>query len=552
MITKYIITEYAKEHKLLLITYSIIVLIAFPIDAMAMSYIYGKIFNEFSKKKQSINTIRNFFIAAVIVWIIVKGCKYIKSYLNSMIIPSFYRYTREVLFDRVISKYKVNYSEPRMGDILTSFTELPHNIYSIANRMLNEHIPILFALIGIIGYTFYISRSFGFIMLIGFLFSAYITYIMSNKCIVANNKEHKEYKVQNEDIQDKFSNLFNIYTSNTDEYEKIKNYIKEKDLELLTIDSINCSGTLKLYVTIISSILFIISFYYIFKMYKNKFLPTTLLITSTIMLTRYFNYFSSFFAGLGYTFHIIGALQVDDKFLEDVKDIDISKRVMSLKIPRGSIKFLNVTFKYDNSNKYILNNSTFTIEPNKISTIFGRSGAGKTTIVKLMMGFYQLHGGYIYIDGQNINNIKLEKLRSNISFVNQKVDLFNDTVIHNIKYGNNVSSYQIQRYIEQNQILPVFKNLQNGLNTIVGVNGANLSRGQRQTILLLRAIMRNTKIIIFDEPTSALDHKTKTSIMSIIRKVSRGRTILIITHDSDVLKYTDYKFKLEDGNLIRF
>ena len=552
MITKYIITQYAKEHKLLLIIYALVVLIAFPIDAMAMSYIYGKIFNEFSNKKQSLPAIRNFFIAAIIIWIIVKVCTYIKTYLNSKIIPSFYRYTREVLFDTVISKYKVNYSEPRLGDILTSFTELPYSIYSLSNRMLNDHIPILFALIGIIGYTFYISPSFGSIMIIGFLISAYITYIMSDKCIVANNKEHKEYKSQNEEIQDKFSNLFNIYTSNTDEYEKIKNYVKEKDLEILTTDSINCSGSLKLYVTLISSVLFMVAFYYIYTMYKNKTLPTTLLITTTIMLTRYFNYFSSFFAGLGYTFHIIGTLQVDDKFLDDIKDVDVSNRVNDVKITRGAITFQNVNFKYDGSSKPILQNATFTIAPNKISTIFGRSGIGKTTLVKLMMGFYQLHGGAIYIDGQNINNINLEKLRSNIAFVNQKVDLFNDTVIHNIKYGNKVNSAQIQRYIEQNRILPVFKNLQNGLNSIVGVNGANLSRGQRQTVLLLRAMMRETKIIIFDEPTSALDPKTKASIMSLIKRLSRGRTVLIITHDRDVLKYTDYRYKLEEGQLKRF
>lgn len=552
MITKYIITQYAKEHKLLLITYIIVVLIAFPIDAMAMSYIYGKIFNEFGKKKHNLIAIRKFFITAIIIWIIVKICKYIKTYLNSKIIPSFYRYSREILFEQVISKYKVNYSEPRIGDILTSFTELPSNIYSITNSMLNDHIPILFALIGIIGYTFYISIPFGAIMLIGFFFSAYITYIMSNKCIIANNTEHKEYKTQNEYIQDKFSNLFNIYTSNTDEYEKIKNYIKEKDLEEYTINSINCSGSYNLYVTLISSILFIIAFYYIYTMYKNKLLPISLLITSTIMLTRYFNYFGSFFASLGYTFHTIGALQIDDKFLDDIKDIDFSQRVKSIQITKGSIIFKNVTFKYDNSNKYILYNSSFTIESNKINTIFGRSGVGKTTIVKLIMGFYQLNSGNIYIDNQNINQINLDKLRSNISFVNQKVDLFNDTVIQNIKYGNNITTYQIQRYINQNNILPVFKNLQNGLNTFVGVNGSNLSRGQRQTILLLRAIMRNTKIIIFDEPTSALDSKTKVSIMTLIKKLSHKKTILIITHDQDILQYTDNKYKLENKQLIRF
>lgn len=552
MITKYIITQYAKEHKLLLITYIIVVLIAFPIDAMAMSYIYGKIFNEFGKKKHNLIAIRKFFITAIIIWIIVKICKYIKTYLNSKIIPSFYRYSREILFEQVISKYKVNYSEPRIGDILTSFTELPSNIYSITNSMLNDHIPILFALIGIIGYTFYISIPFGAIMLIGFFFSAYITYIMSNKCIIANNTEHKEYKTQNEYIQDKFSNLFNIYTSNTDEYEKIKNYIKEKNLEELTLNSIKCTESYNLYVTFISSILFIIAFYYIYTMYKNKLLPISLLITSTIMLTRYFNYFGSFFASLGYTFHNIGALQIDDKFLDDIKDIDFSQKVKSIQITKGSIIFKNVTFKYDNSNKYILYNSSFTIESNKINTIFGRSGVGKTTIVKLIMGFYQLNSGNIYIDNQNINQINLDKLRSNISFVNQKVDLFNDTIIQNIKYGNNITTYQIQRYIKQNNILPVFKNLQNGLNTVVGVNGSNLSRGQRQTILLLRAIMRNTKIIIFDEPTSALDPKTKVSIMNLIKQLSHKRTILIITHDQDILQYTDNKYKLENKQLIRF
>lgn len=557
MITKYIITEYAKNHKLLLIAYAIVVLIAFPIDAMAMSYIYGKIFNQFNTKKRDLKVIRNFFISAIIVWIVVRLSRYLKTYLNAKIIPSFYRYSREVLFDHVISKYKVNYSEPRMGDILTTFTEIPYNIYSLSNRMLNEHIPIAFALLGIIGYTFYINPYFGAIMLAGFLISIYITYKMSDKCIRANRLEHDHYKVMNEDIQDKFSNLFNIYTSNTDEYEKLKNYINGEKLENLTIDSINCSGSLKMYITIISTILFAIVFYFIYTMYENRTLATTLLITSTIMLTRYFNYFSSFFAGLGYTFHIIGSLQADDKFLYEVKDINRTnnespqQKRKNFVIKNGNIKFSNVSFKYDGSNKVILDNVSFSIQPNKVSSIFGRSGMGKTTVVKLMMGFYKLHGGNIYIDGQNTNSVDLELLRSNISFVNQKVDLFNDTVINNIKYGNNATIAQIQRYIEQNRILPVFKNLQNGLNTVVGVNGANLSRGQRQTVLLLRAMMRNTKIIIFDEPTSALDPKTKSTIMGLIKRLSRGKTVLIITHDRDVLKYTDYKYRLDDGKLIQ-
>lgn len=552
-----IIKEYLSENKKIIILYIIVLIIAFPIEATAMSYIYGKLFKEFNNN--NVYIVQKYFLAAVVVWIIVGLCRYIKARLNAQIIPSFYRFSRDYLFTKVINKYKINYSEPSLGDILTNFSQIPSSLFSLMHRMLNDHIPVFLSLIGIICYTFYINPYFGGLMFIGFIISIFVSYYKSGECVDLNFKEHSLYKESNENIQDRIGNLFNIYTSNTDEYEKLQNYIREKKIEDMSRKSIECTGQMKLFTTISSGILFAISLSIIFYLFKNKLVATSLLITATIMMTRYFSYYSSFFSGLGYTYHLIGTLKVGDKFLQNNNDqIEPDNKIINHKknkiiIKNGEIMFKDVSFKYLNSEKHILKNSTFIIKPKKITTIFGRSGTGKTTLVKLLMGFHKLNSGKIYIDKQSIDQtIDITSLRDQISFVNQKVDLFNVSVIDNVKYGNNASTSKIQKYILENRIMPVFQNLSNGLNTICGVNGSNLSRGQRQTILLLRVMMRNTPIMIYDEPTSALDHKTKSVIMGLIKRISKSKTTLIITHDSDVLKYTDFKMRLENNSLRYF
>ena len=540
-----ILKEYVKENKGLISIYLLVIIIAFPIEAMAMSYIYGKIFSQFNKGTNH-QAIRNFFILAIIVWFLVKLCRYIKSKINQQLIPSFSRFTRNYIFDLILKKYKVNYSEPRIGDILTNISEIPWNLFSLATRILNEHLPIVLALLGIIAYTFYINVWFGLLLMVGTLLNLYLTYKTGGECVDVNMEEHKLFAELNEKIQDKVGNLFSIYTSNTEEYERLKNHIREKEMEAKRAESIGCSGRLYMDSAIISTIMFALSLFIIYRMYKGNMIETSLLITVTIMMTRYFSYFSSFFGGLGYTYHIIGTLKQVDHFLEPGVQ---SKAAKQVQIKKGTILFKNVSFKYEGSSKPILDNATFGFHTNSVNTIFGQSGIGKTTLVKLLMGFYKLNGGEIYIDGQSISNTNLDNLREQISFVNQKVDLFNTTVLDNIKYGNNATTAQIQRTIQQYRIMPVFKNLPNGLQTVAGVGGSNLSRGQRQTVLLLRALMRNTRVIIFDEPTSALDPRTKGVLMGMIKKVSASKTVIIITHDKDVLRYTDHKYQFANSKV---
>jgi ABC-type multidrug transport system fused ATPase/permease subunit len=551
-LSKTIIKKFISNNKKLIISYLLVIIIAFPIEATAMSYIYGKLFKEFGSKGPNAIIIRNFFILAIIIWVVVGICRFIKNLLNREIIPRFYSFSRDYLFNLVLNKYKLNYSQPQLGDILTNFTEIPSTLFSLMYRMLNDHIPVFLSLCGIIGYTFYINYLFGIIMLIGLLCMIIISYYKSKECVDLNFQENTYFKQINENIQDRISNLFNIYTSGTEEYEKLLNYVREKEMEDKSKISMGCNGSMSLYVTFGSAILFAISLYIIYNLFKNKTVKIALLITATIMMTRYFSYYSSFFSGLGYTFHLIGTLRSADQFLGGEFIDNVKEFPDKIKIIRGSIVLQNITFKYPQSNKIILENASLKIQPNKITTIFGKSGSGKTTLIKLLMGFYKLDNGSIYIDGSSIENKNIEHLRSQIGFVNQNVDLFNMSVYENIKYGNNASNSRIYKYILEHKISSVFNNLTNGLNTKCGVNGSNLSRGQRQIVLLLRVLMKNTPILILDEPTSALDHNTKSIILKIIRKLCSKKTVIIITHDNDVLKYTDNKVRLINKKLIYF
>jgi ABC-type multidrug transport system fused ATPase/permease subunit len=226
----------------------------------------------------------------------------------------------------------------------------------------------------------------------------------------------------------------------------------------------------------------------------------------------------------------------------------------SLIINSGDISIQNLSFAYgsnnDNSNNKIFNNFTLNIKSGEKIGILGESGNGKSTLIKLIMGYYPVSNNTIFIDGADINNYNLESIRLQITYINQNTKLFNDTIFNNIKYGNSLSTEYINSLIKQFNLTTVFDNLQDGFNTNVGVNGDKLSGGQKQIIQLLRAFGKKSKIIILDEPTASVDPITKEIIIQIIKYLSVNSTLIIITHDISNLKIVNRIIKISHGKII--
>jgi len=218
----------------------------------------------------------------------------------------------------------------------------------------------------------------------------------------------------------------------------------------------------------------------------------------------------------------------------------------------AAIKFRNVKFGYE-SNTSVFQNLNFTIEKGKCVGIVGGSGAGKSTILQLLSGLYEVEAGEIEIFGQALQSLSVENLRSNISYVSQQTHILPDTIYENVKYGNlNATDDEILRAIELAGLKTYIGTLPDGVHTVLAENGSNLSGGQRQRVSLARAFLRKSPLYIFDEPTASLDPDIERQIVRTINEVvaQHDITSIIISHNVNAIQNCDEVYHLRNGKLL--
>jgi subfamily B ATP-binding cassette protein MsbA len=227
----------------------------------------------------------------------------------------------------------------------------------------------------------------------------------------------------------------------------------------------------------------------------------------------------------------------------------------------GQIEFKNVSFNYGkkmeggeggDQNSNSLENVSFKINPLDRVAIIGTNGSGKSTIVKLIMGYYKVSSGQILHNGVNVLDINREYLRSKIACVNQKVVLFNRSIIDNICYGNTIPKEKVKQILRELHVMRIFKNHPQGLETFAGLHGSKLSGGQKQIIYLLRCYLSKKPIIIMDEPTAAVDTSSKKYIMRMVDEMAKQSTLIVVTHDTEYAASFPTKIYMDSGKVVKF
>ncbi len=216
---------------------------------------------------------------------------------------------------------------------------------------------------------------------------------------------------------------------------------------------------------------------------------------------------------------------------------------------KGDIKFENVSFAYDAA-RPILKNISLHVPAGKTVAIVGPSGAGKSTISRLLFRFYDVTGGRILIDGQNISDVTQASLRSAIGMVPQDTVLFNDTIRYNIRYGRpDATDAEVEAAAKMAQIHNFVKSLPLGYDALVGERGLKLSGGEKQRVSIARTILKGPPILVLDEATSALDSLTEQDIQGALRTVSKNRTTIVIAHRLSTVIEADEIIVLEKGEI---
>ena len=235
-------------------------------------------------------------------------------------------------------------------------------------------------------------------------------------------------------------------------------------------------------------------------------------------------------------------------------DLPIEKDTGTVKVERvkGEICFDNVSFSYDSKEEKALNHISFNLPQGKTVALVGRSGSGKSTIANLLTRFYDIDEGRITLDGINIQDYQLANLREQCSIVSQQVHLFNDTIANNIAYAatDKYSREQIIAAAKAAHAMEFIDKLENGLDTVIGENGASLSGGQRQRLAIARALLRNSPVLVLDEATSALDTESERAIQAALAELQKDKTVLVIAHRLSTIEKADEILVVDHGQII--
>jgi ATP-binding cassette subfamily B protein len=300
---------------------------------------------------------------------------------------------------------------------------------------------------------------------------------------------------------------------------------------------------------ILNIVFFFIYFVIIYQAYRGAYGLGTVVLLITLVLQAEFPLFGSSF--------IIDALQRasagSKDYFEvmntnaDIKDHEDAK---GLKVKQGKVEYSSVDFSYEKGSK-VLKDISFTIEPGQKLALVGESGEGKSTIANLLLRFYEANKGSILIDGQEINNVTQNSLRSSVGVVFQEPLLFSGTVRENIAYSNPaIKDADIISAAKAANAYDFIKKLPNGLDTEIGERGVKLSGGQKQRIAIARAIVKNPKLLILDEATSSLDSKAEHEVQIALERLMKDRTTMIIAHRLSTIANVDTIVGLKGGKVV--
>ena len=216
----------------------------------------------------------------------------------------------------------------------------------------------------------------------------------------------------------------------------------------------------------------------------------------------------------------------------------------------GAIAFEDVTFKYPSRDLYSLSNVSFEIPAGSTFAIVGTTGSGKSTIIQLLLRFYDATEGSVKFDGKDIKDFNICHLRSQIAIVSQEPVLFTGSITSNIAYGIEASEEEVRKAAEQAEALPFILNHPDGFSREVGLRGSHLSGGEKQRVAIARAIIRKPKLLILDEATSALDSDTEAKVMEILEELMQGRTSVVVAHRIKTVSTMNQIAVISNGELL--
>jgi ABC-type multidrug transport system fused ATPase/permease subunit len=427
------------------------------------------------------------------------------------------------------SKQQINVNEYTMN--LKKIIESKAIYYLVISYI----VPTILVGLGMIYYFMRADLKMGLLSCLIMAIFMYITITFQQNTIKSSYENEDEINLFYDSIHDVVSNYDTVITSNTKDNEMIdlnnkKQLVKYKytGSELKSTQS-----TFNLHLMSLATAVILNGFS--FKLYIDGKLNKESLVTTAVTSILFMQYYNSTIVKFKNTIGHIGKFyEVSDYFDKFKIRENQSNDIFSM--GKGNITFKNISLKYED--KLILDNFSYDVTGGNKIGIVGKVGSGKTSLLKMIAGLLD-YDGNVYIDGQNIKKYDYNSIMEYVAYIPQHPKMFNNTIFYNITYGVNCDMAQLISFLQSINFLNFFEmGFKNGFDTQVGKEGTKLSGGQKQIIAILRALLKNKKILLLDEPTSSLDPETKKMVISLLNNI-KNKTLLIVSHDQDINKIFD-------------
>jgi ABC-type bacteriocin/lantibiotic exporter with double-glycine peptidase domain len=553
-LVKDIYLEFFKNHKQFYFLFLLNV-ISTPLKQVGIPHFYGKIIE--CLKKPDIQGATKMLFILLIVWISIQGLNVVQNWAELHTWPRFAAFAEEQMLNNVIDRYNTHFQELKTGEIVTKLIKLPWILDHIQDYIQEFFMDNLIVVGSNILYLSYHSKYLGLVYSLGIIVYVLVGIKFVKECGKFKAQSEQNYDECHSKVEDILSNLISVYTSKQSDSEKKLVRTNNQKIVSGQIRRQLCNLKYKVIFSIVNILIFIGLNFITLKLYTSKkismgtlsavFILNFNILTSLIMFYRNAKNFAS----------IRGNWEYINRFLSTLPDYDPPSS-NTIKNPSDGIfiEFKDIEYIIPNTDKKLYENFNLEIPENQSLVIMGTIGSGKSTFAKLLVGLQTPTGGEIFLNNISSKKLNIDSIRENVIYIPQSPVLFDRTLWENISYGysgekKSITLAKIYKLLDEMKMHDIRDIFEERMDEPVGKKGSFLSGGQRQVVWILRALLGKAKVIILDEPTSALDSKSKEQIQNMIHYVTKNRTLIIITHDSDLLENMDRLIVFNEGKIVK-
>lgn len=534
--------EIVKKHRKTIFFVVVIVIIANIFNILA-PYLLKIIIDEFAKSKV-IASIISILVWYVLLRIAIIITQYVKDRTTNKLSNDMLGDLRKAIFDKLVVMKMNTFTKFQSSDLYTRLTVDAENTKTLFSDnipiILNDVLYIVFIMIAMI----VIDMKLAIIGIASVLVIAIYSFFIMKKLrkssrLITTKRDLENQQYSESYNKSKLTRFFHLEKKNMGKVNQLLDEELKSRYHYINLNSLLWPASVFLEAVGIYAIV-----YYVLNIEATISLGTVYI---------FLYYIKQVFTPLREVFDQLEEIQTAQVSLEridtvlSIREKEDIKKGQKIEKLEGNIEFKDVTFSY--GKKEILQKVSFKIQKGEKVALVGKTGAGKTTITNILMRLYPIKSGEVMLDGYSIKDISIESVRNHITYISQNAYVFKDTIRRNILLEReDISDEEILEIMKDIGAMPLLDRLENGLDEMVTIN--KLSKGELQIIAFIRAIVHKANIYIFDEPTSNIDLRTEKMIQSIIDKISKTSTVIIIAHRLATIQNVDKILKVENGKVI--